>query len=123
CARLSNATGNETENEVAAWQKRNDAFFRAATSVLTEIGNRYLPNGGEDARQGYFHMILRATAKEANQRVMQQLNGANLDNGVVPPERACAGLTRLLRDGVADFERTPDITRALVPFMQRKDIK
>jgi len=122
CARLGNATGKETENEVAAWRKRNDPFFRAATSVLNELGNRYLPNGGEDAKQGYLQMIVRTAAKEANQRVMRQLNGASLDNRVVPPERACAGLAHLLRDGVADFERTPDVTRSLVPYMQRKGI-
>lgn len=122
CARLGNSTGEEAQREVAEWRRRNDPFFRAAASVLNEFGDRYLP-AGESAKQGYFQMILRTTAKKANQRAMRQLNGANLDNNVVPPERACSGLAHLLHDGVADFERTPEITRALVPYMQRKGIQ
>lgn len=120
CARLGNATGSETADEVAAWQKRNNAFIRAATRALNELGNRHVPSGGEPAKQSYLQMIVRTTALEAKQRVMRQLNGANLDNAIVPPERACAGLTRMLRDGVADFEGNPQVTLALLAYMQRK---
>ncbi len=123
CVRLGNSTGEGAQKEVAEWRRRNDPFFRAAASVLNEFGDRYLPIGGESAKQGYFQMILRTTAKEANQRVMRQLDGANLDNNIVPPERACSGLAHLLHDGVADFGRTPEITRALVPYMQRNGIQ
>lgn len=120
CARLGGPVSQEVQTEVVEWRKRNDPFIKAAASVLNEFGDRYLPVGGEPAKQGYSQMILQATAKEANKRVMRQLNGASLDNGIVPPERACLGLANLLRDRVGDFERTPEITRALVPYMQRK---
>lgn len=123
CGRLGGTTGEEAQREVAEWRRKNEPFFRAAASVLNEFGDRYLPVGGESAKQGYLQMIMLTTAKEANKRVMRQLNGANLDNNIVPSERACSGLAHLLRDGVADFERTPEITRALVPYMQRMDIQ
>jgi hypothetical protein len=123
CVRLGGVTGQEAQQEVAEWRKRNDPFFKAAASVLNEFGNRYLPVGGEPAKQGYFQMILRTTAKEANQRVMQQLNGANLDNNIVPPEKACSGLAHMLHDRVADFEPSPSITRALIPYMKKKGIQ
>lgn len=122
CGRLDNATGEEAQQEVAKWRKRNDAYFRGAASVLNEFSDQYHLIGGESAKQGYLQIILRATAKEANQRVMKQLNGANLDNNIVPPERACYGLAHLLHDGIADFERLPETTRALVPYMHRKGV-
>ncbi|WP_019447848.1 hypothetical protein [Cupriavidus sp. BIS7] len=123
CGRLNNATGEDAQQEVAKWRTRNDAFIRGAASVLNALGDRYLPIGGETAKQGYFQMILQTTTKAANQRVMKQLSGASLDNNVVPPERACYGLARLLHDGIADFKRSPEITHALVPYMQQKGIR
>ena len=120
CARLGGPVSQEVQTEVAEWRKRNDPFIKAAASALNEFGDRYLPVGGEPAKQGYFQMILQTTAKEANKRVMRQLNGANLDNNIVPPERACLGLANLLRDRVGDFEHTPEVTRALVTYIQRK---
>jgi hypothetical protein len=123
CARLGNQTGEDAQKQVTEWRRRNDAFFRGASSVLNEFGDRHLPTGGEGSRQAYFQMIMRTAAGSANQRVMREFNGASLDNGVIPPDGACAGLTRYLRDGVADFERTPTVTRALLPYMQRKGIQ
>ncbi|NMG34852.1 hypothetical protein GRF61_10405 [Azoarcus sp. TTM-91] len=123
CARLSNATGGEAQEEAEKWRARNDAFIRGASSVLNEFGDRYLQVGGESAKQEYSQMILLTAVKEANRRVMRQLDGANLDNAIVPPERACYGLAQLLNDRVADFERSPETTRALVPYMERKGIR
>lgn len=91
--------------------------------MLNEFGDRYLQVGGESAKQEYSQMILLTAVKEANRRVMRQLDGANLDNAIVPPERACYGLAQLLNDRVADFERSPETTRALVPYMERKGIR
>jgi len=119
CARLGNATGREVQREVAEWRQRNDKFIKAAANALNEFGNQFLPVGGESAKQGYFQMILQATGQAANQRIVEQLNGANLDNNIVPQEFACAGIARLLHDRKRDFENTPKFTRALVVYMDR----
>lgn len=118
CARLGGSLAQEVEKEVTEWRARNDNFIKGAAKAINEIGNQYIPNGGEQAKQSYFQMILRETATIANQRLMRQLNGANLDNKITPPEAACSGLANLLRDGKGDFQNTPEITRALVPYMQ-----
>jgi hypothetical protein len=123
CGRLGGQVAATVETEATAWRKRNDVFFRGASAVLNEIGDRYLPVGGEQAKQGYFQSILVTTAKATNQRLMRQLNGATLDNNVLPPEAACMGLSRMLHDGVGDFKNTPEVTRALVSYMQRKGIQ
>jgi hypothetical protein len=123
CAKMGNQTGEDAQKQVTEWRRRNDVFFRGAASVLNEFADRHIPAGGEDAKQAYLQMILRTAAGSANQRVMREFDGASLDNGVIPPDGACAGLTRYLRDGVPDFERTPAVTRALLPYMQRKGIQ
>jgi hypothetical protein len=120
CARLGTNTSKDVQNEVAAWVQRNDKFSKAASNALNEIANRHLPVGGEPARQGYLQMLLQTTGKTANQRLMQQLNGANLDNNVIPPDIACAGFARMLQDKLADFENTPNVTRALTVYMQKQ---
>ena len=119
CARVGGSVAQQVEKEGAAWTARNDAYIRASVMVLSAFGDRLFANGGENARQGYFHSIGRQGASVATQRLMRQFNGANLENSVVPPESACAGLANSLRDGEADFKRTPDVTRALIPYMQR----
>jgi hypothetical protein len=123
CSRLANPTGEEAQREVAEWRKRNDAYFKGAASALNQFGERYRAVGGEPAKQGYFHMILEVTGKEANKRVMRHLGGATLDNSVVPPERACSGLAQMLHDGVVDFAKTPADTRALDAYMAQKGIQ
>ncbi len=120
CARLGSPAAQMVEIEVNEWRKRNDPFISGAAKALNEFGDRYLPVGGEDAKQGYLQMILRTTTKTANDRLVRQLNGATLDNNIVPPFPACVGFSRMLHDGVGDFERTPEFTRALVVYMQRK---
>jgi hypothetical protein len=120
CARLGGTVTQEVNEEVAAWKARNEPFLRAATMVINEFADRHIAQGGETAKQSYLQMILRQTATVANQRVMRELNGANLENAIAPPERACAGLASFLRDENADFEKSPDITRALVPYMNRR---
>lgn len=123
CGRLGGQVAATVEAEATEWRKRNDVFFRGAAAALNEIGDRYIPVGGEQAKQGYFQSVLVTTAKSTNQRLMRQLNGATLDNSVLPPEAACTGLSRMLHDGVGDFKNTPEVTRALVPYMQRKGIQ
>lgn len=123
CARLGTNTSKDVQNEVAAWSLRNDRFSKAASSALNDIANRHLPVGGEPARQGYLQMILQTTAKAANQRLMQQLNGANLDNNIIPPEIACTGFARMMHDNLADFENTPNVTRALSVYMQKQGVQ
>jgi hypothetical protein len=123
CGRLGGQIATAVAAEATEWRKRNDVYFRGASSVLNEISDRYLAVGGQQAKQGYLQSVLVSTATVTNQRVMKQLNGATLDNNVIPLESACRGLTRLLRDGVGDFNSTPEITRALVPYMQRKGIR
>lgn len=120
CARLGGPIAQEFETEATEWRKRNDPFISGATKALNEFGDRYLPVGGEQAKQEYFQKLLHFTAKIANDRVMRQLNGANLDNNISPLEAECSSLARTLHDGVADFDKTPEITQALVPYMQRK---
>ncbi|AXS80612.1 hypothetical protein [Dechloromonas sp. HYN0024] len=122
CGRLDGDVAATVVAEVTEWRKRNDMFFRGASAALNEIGDRHLPVGGEQAKQGYFQSVLVTTAKATNQRLMKQLNGATLDNSVLPPEAACMGLSRMLHDGVGDFKNTPEVTRALVSYMQRKSI-
>jgi hypothetical protein len=120
CARLGGSIALDVDAEVITWKKRNDPFISGAAKALNEIGDRYLPVGGEPAKQGYFQMILRTTTKAASERVLRQMNGANLDNNLVPPQAACAGLARMLREGAGDFSRTPEVTRALVQYMQQR---
>jgi hypothetical protein len=120
CARLGTNTSKDVQNEVAAWSQRNDRFNKAASNALNDIAKRHLPVGGEPVRQAYLQMVLQTTAKAANQRLMQQLNGANLDNNVIPPEIACSGFARMLHDNLADFENTPNVTRALTVYMQKQ---
>lgn len=123
CKRLGEPVAATTETEATEWRKRNDVYFRGASAVFNEIGDRYLPVGGEQAKQGYLQSVLLTTAKAANQQLMKQLNGATLDNSVLPPEAACKGLSRVLHDGLGDFKNTPAVTRALVVYMLRKGIQ
>lgn len=122
CGRLGNQSAEIIRSRGVEWRKRNDIFFQGASSALNEISERYISVGGEQAKQGYLQSVLVSIAKEANKQLMRQLNGATLDNNIVPPEIACNGLSRLLHDGVSDFKNTPEITRALVAYMQRKRI-
>ncbi|HJW31158.1 MAG TPA: hypothetical protein VJ508_18150 [Saprospiraceae bacterium] len=123
CKRLGGQVAATTEAEATEWTKRNGVYLRSASAVFNEIGDRYLPVGGEQAKQGYLQSVLVTTAKATNQHLVKQLNGATLDNSVVPPEAACMGLSRMLHDGVGDFKNTPEVTRALVSYMRRKGIK
>ena len=104
CARLGGQVAQDVESEVVKWRTRNDGIVKGAARALDEFGNRHVPEGGESAKQGYLQMVLQTTARSANQRVTRQLNGANLDNSVVPSEQACSGLARLLREGAGDFQ-------------------
>jgi hypothetical protein len=119
CSRLGPPVSEKVQTEVAEWRTRNDPFITAAASVINAFGNRYFADGGEPARQEYLHMTKNTTGREANKRLMLQLNGASLNNNVIPPERACLGLANILRDRVGDYERNPEVTRALVPYMER----
>ncbi len=123
CGRLGGQVAAALGAEASEWRKRNEVFFRGASAVLNEIGDRHLAVGGEQARQGYLQSVLVTTTRATNQQLMRQLNGATLDNNIAPPEGPCVGLTRMLRDGVGDFRNTPEVTRALVPYMQRKGIQ
>lgn len=67
-------------------------------------------------------MVLQTIGKVVEQRLNRQLGGATVDNVVVPPESACLGLANLLRDRVGDFDSTPNVTKALLPYMVKKGI-
>lgn len=120
CARLGGAPAQEVEKEATEWRERNDDFIKASAQAIDEIGNQLIPIGGEQEKQSYLQMIMRESTKVANQRIMSQFNGANLDNKVIPPETVCVQFANLLRNGKGDFQSTPEITRALIPYMQRK---
>ncbi|WP_371437451.1 hypothetical protein [Polaromonas sp.] len=119
CSRLGGPVAQDIHIEVGEWQKRNDLFIHGAAEVLNDFANKYIPIGGEIAKQDYLQMVLRTTTKTASERVMRQLNGATLDNNIIPQQAACLGLARMLHDGLADFERSPQTTQALLVYMQR----
>lgn len=121
CARLGYPIAQEVEVEVVEWRKRNDAFITGAAKVFNDFGERYFSNGGEQAKQEYFQMVLRNTTGITNNRLMRQFNGANLDNKVVPLDTECLGLAKILHGHDTDFDRTPEITRALTPYIERKN--
>lgn len=123
CTRTGGKIGSEFQTEVTEWKKRNEPFVKASISVLNEFGNHYIPIGGESAKQGYFQMILQTTTKEANRRVMLKLNGANLDNNIVPSEQSCYGLLNRLQNRIDDFENTTKVTQALIIYMQKQTEK
>jgi hypothetical protein len=123
CARLGEPMAREIAYEVQQWQIRNDAYLKASAAAIGEIAERHVANGGNDAKQAYLQMVLLETTKTANQRVMRQLMGANLDNGKVPPRAACQSMTEWIGNGAAEVQLQPEITRALLPYMQRKGMR
>jgi hypothetical protein len=120
CSRVGGAVETDLKSEVAAWQKRNDPYIKASVEVLNAFGDRYFEVGGEKARQTYLQKMGQSSGKDANEQVMRKLNGANLDNTVVPAERNCKELATFLRDQAFEIEGMRSSIRALRPYMERK---
>lgn len=121
CARVGGASHRDLQNEVVDWKKRNEPFLKASSDIFNSIGDRYFAAGGEPARQSYLlQRVGKTTGKDANDQVMQKLNGASLDNAVVPAERNCSDLTIFLRDRAFEIEGMRSSIRALRPYLERQ---
>jgi hypothetical protein len=120
CARVPGIAAQEVQEKSAAWRRRNDAFIMAASAAIREIADRHLPEGGVTLRESYLQMVLRRTASAANQRLVNSLGGATLDNNLVPPTERCLREASALQDSRADIQNTPEFTGALAPYMERK---
>lgn len=122
CARLSGPAAAEMEGEANAWVARNERFMRASSIALNEIGGRLLAEGGEDMRQGYFYTIRDASAKQVVAGIKRVFNGAELDNSVTPLPHQCLLEAARLRSQYTDIKNSPNLTRALLPYMERRGL-
>jgi hypothetical protein len=123
CSRLNSPASAEMEREVSAWSARNEPYIRASTAALTEIGNRAIPEGGEELRQAYFQMIMRESAKRVTDGTRRVFNGATLDNTILPLPDQCTTEAGRLRSGAVDIRNSPNMTRALSKFMESRGIE
>lgn len=123
CMRVTPPFGPVVSRETAEWAKRNARFTRGAAAAVNEIANRVEVARGQAAKQSYLNQVLLTTAGKANATILRKLEGANVDNAKVPSIASCTDVADYLSGGAADFDRTPQYTRELSRYMERKAIK
>ena len=123
CMKLGDPIAKDVTTIVTEWRAKNDIFFKGSVAALNEFGDKYKTIGGEKEKQRYLHSVLLQTGKIAKQRALRQLNGAGLDNDILPPVNACLGMMSVLNSGKADIKNKPKLTQALLPYMERKGIQ
>ena len=119
CQRIKGKAGQDFQAEYQAWTLRNDQYIKASGQALTELGNLYIPDGGEAARQGYLQSALYAMTNAVTTRIANEMDGATPDNDLTPSEATCKYFAESFRSGFADFTNIPEETASLVAFMKR----
>jgi hypothetical protein len=120
CPRASREASDLLRVAAAQWRARNEQFLKAGVAALAEIGERHVPQGGKDQKQGYLHSVVRTTVANAKSELTRDFNGATPDNQLLPPESRCLALAEGLNAGRVDFVNTPKATMALEPYMRRR---
>jgi hypothetical protein len=122
CARVGGDVAQSVVKEATAWRSRNDGYLKAAGQVFDEIGNRHISEGGEAEKQSYLRMVIVQSGKATSESVLRRFGGANLDNAIVPTPAQCLSEASSLQSGQREIRNTPDITKALVPYMEHKGL-
>ena len=123
CTRVPLPVGAVVSYQVDEWKNRNARFTRGASGAINEIASRIERAQGASAKQSYMNQTLLTTAGKANSTIVRKFDGANLDNAKVPTAKACSEVSEYLRAGAADFDRTPQYTRELSRYMERRGIR
>ena len=122
CERLGGDVAQDVANEAIAWRSRNAGYLKAAAQVFDELGNRYIPVGGEEKKQSYLHVMRVEIEKIVGASMRWRFGAANLENAIVPSPGQCMRAASSLQSGHLDFRNTPDMIKALVPYMDRKGL-
>ena len=122
CNKTYAAIGDELQNEVTNWRKRNAPYLRATTFVANEISDLQELQGGAKAKSDYLEQFIDRSKEDAQSKVLLQPAETGTSNSLTVTESACTGLATSLRDGNSDFARSPNLYPQLVSYMKRKGI-
>jgi hypothetical protein len=120
CKRVHAGVFELVEEEVTSWQARNGAVVTDAQRAIDAIGEVVLQRESAQRRQAYLTWVFRGAQSNANAEVAKYFGAATPSNSVAPhPDHCLKEASRLARRD-ADFQSTPEQTRALLVFAARK---
>lgn len=119
CSRLNNSVSKGFDHEYSEWEKRNSDYIKKSVQALNDIGNRYVPTEGEKGMQAYYGGIMVKSSQVAGERIASWFGGSDINNDILPPVITCMQLINVMRDGRADYINNPELTRALIIYMQK----
>jgi hypothetical protein len=120
CQRIKEPAGQELQTEFVAWEQRNQNYIEASRQVITEFKNHFLMLGGEDVAAQFIDRTLKDMQAEVDDRVAEDMYGANSANKQAPPERVCSVLAKYYRSGRDDYENRPNETVSLREYMKHR---